>query len=57
MSPEQYFKKWIPLNEKMRQENFLWGTVFENDEWVQYMSYDIYKMQKRQWNHIVNATQ
>jgi glutathionylspermidine synthase len=57
MSPEQYLKKWIPLNEKMRQENFLWGTVFENDEWVQYMSYDIYKMPKHQWNHIIKATQ
>jgi len=57
MSPEQYLKKWVPINEKMRQENFLWGTLFENDEWHQYMSFDLYKMPKSQWNRIIKATQ
>jgi glutathionylspermidine synthase len=54
---EQYLQKWIPLNEKMRAENFLWGTLFQNNEWHQYMSFDLYKMPKYQWDSLAKATQ
>jgi glutathionylspermidine synthase len=54
---EQYLQKWIPLNEKMREENFLWGTLFQDDEWHQYMAFDLYQMPPHQWNKITQATQ
>ncbi len=52
-----YLKKWILLNDKMRQQNFLWGTLFQDNEWHQYMSFDLYQMPKQQWDNITNATQ
>jgi len=54
---EQYLKKWVLINEKMRMENFLWGTMFQDNEWHQYMTFNLYKMPQEQWNDIVEATQ
>lgn len=53
---ELYLKKWLELNEKMMKENFIWGTLEEKDEYEQYMSYDIYKMSRKQWNEVQEAT-
>ena len=54
---EQYLKKWVLINEKMRMENFLWGTMFQDNEWHQYMTFNLYKMPQEQWTDIVEATQ
>jgi glutathionylspermidine synthase len=56
MNQKEYMLKWIELNNKMQKENFTWGTLEENDDWHQYMSFDLYKMKRSQWNEIMKAT-
>jgi glutathionylspermidine synthase len=56
MDQKTYMLKWIELNNKMQKENFTWATLEENDDWHQYMSFDLYKMKRSQWDAIMTAT-
>lgn len=53
---EKYLQQWEAINQKMVAKNFLWGTLFQDGEWNQYMSFDLYKMTQSQWNLITKAT-
>lgn len=52
----RYLKRWRALNKKMKAERFLWGELFQDDEWYQYMSFDLHKMQRARWDRITQAT-
>jgi glutathionylspermidine synthase len=45
-----YLEKWEAINDKMRDSHFLWGSLFHDGEWNQYMSLDVYKIQQNQWD-------
>lgn len=53
---KEYMAKWLQLNEKMADDNFTWGTLEENDDYHQYMSFDILKMNQEQWDDVQIAT-
>jgi len=56
MNNNEYLKKWLEINDKMILNGFTWGSLLENDEWNQYMSFDVYKMNKELWDNINQAT-
>lgn len=53
---QQYLLNWLELNDKMQEQNFTWTSLEEGDEIHQYMSYDILKMKRQQWDDIQIAT-
>lgn len=52
----QYMEKWLGLNQKMVDKNFTWATLEEEDDFHQYMSYNILKMKKAEHDAIYLAT-
>jgi glutathionylspermidine synthase len=54
---EQYMAKWLELNEKMVAKNFTWSTLEEEEDFHQYMSYNILKMNKQEHDDIYIATE
>ncbi|WP_035349334.1 glutathionylspermidine synthase family protein [Heyndrickxia ginsengihumi] len=56
MDEKTYMKKWIELNEKMAKERFIWGTLEGEEDYEQYMSFNLYKMKKTLWEDIQIAT-
>ncbi|MED1203414.1 glutathionylspermidine synthase family protein [Heyndrickxia acidicola] len=56
LNEQEYMKKWIALNQKMAEEHFTWGTAELEDDYEQYMSFHLYKMGRKQWNDIQEAT-
>lgn len=57
MTEEQYMAKWLELSTKMAENNFTWSTLEEEDDFHQYMSFDILKMKKQEHDDIKVATQ
>ncbi|MDY6992909.1 MAG: glutathionylspermidine synthase family protein [Pseudomonadota bacterium] len=53
---QQYRSYWQQINQKLIKQHFLWGWLYEMDEWHQYLALDIYKMSRVHWNHIITAT-
>ncbi len=53
---EEYMKIWFDLVNKAEKDNFTWSSLLEDDEWNQYMSTSLYKMDKRTWDNIKTAT-
>lgn len=56
MSKVEYFDDWLKLSKEMSEEGFTWSMLEEEEEFHQYMSYDIYKMKKETFNKIYTAT-
>lgn len=53
-----YMKKWLEMNDKMIEKNFNWGALEDSTgEYDQYMSFNLYKMKKEQWDKISIATE
>lgn len=46
LGQQDYIRTWTRLHEKMIERGFTWTTLFENDEWNQYMSPDVLMMDK-----------
>lgn len=57
MNELEYMNKWLSLNTKMSEQNFTWGTLEEDDDYHQYMSFDIVKFSESEWNDIKVATE
>lgn len=53
---QEYMAKWLELNAKMVDKNFTWATLEEDEDFHQYMSYNILKMQKQEHDDIKVAT-
>lgn len=47
--PQEYLKNWNNLNDEMRERNFIWGSIVENEEYNQYMSPSLYMEKKKDW--------
>jgi glutathionylspermidine synthase len=56
MNEKEYMKKWLELNQKMMKEHFVWGALEEDDDYHQYMSFNVYKMKRKQFDAINEAT-
>lgn len=56
MNDEDYMKKWLCLNQKMADEHFTWGISESKTDYEQYMSFNLCKLSKQQWNDIQEAT-
>ncbi|KRF60654.1 glutathionylspermidine synthase [Bacillus sp. Soil768D1] len=52
----QYLLKWIELNDKMVEKGFTWGSLEEDEDWHQYMSYGIHTYSQREIDSINIAT-
>lgn len=57
LSQEEYIQKWTETQQKLAQQGFTWATLFEEDEWHQYMSLDSLKMSAEEIAHIKEITQ
>ncbi|MDA2230960.1 glutathionylspermidine synthase family protein [Bacillus cereus group sp. Bc227] len=53
---QDYMKKWFTLSEQASMHGFTWPSLLENDEWCQYMSTSIKKINKREYYDIIEAT-
>ncbi|MEE5181126.1 glutathionylspermidine synthase family protein [Bacillus subtilis] len=53
---KEYMKKWIELNSKMSEKGFTWSMLEEDEEFHQYMSFNVLNMSKDQWGAIQTAT-
>ncbi|MGD1416462.1 glutathionylspermidine synthase family protein [Bacillus stercoris] len=53
---KEYMKKWIELNSKMSEKGFTWSMLEEDEEFHQYMSFNVLNMSKDQWGAIQSAT-
>jgi glutathionylspermidine synthase len=56
LNEQEYMKKWISLSQKMAKEHFTWGTAELEDDYEQYMAFNLFKMGRNQWNEIQGAT-
>lgn len=56
MTEEQYMAKWLELNAKMVDKNFTWATLEEEEDFHQYMSFNVLEMKKQQHDDIKVAT-
>jgi glutathionylspermidine synthase len=56
MTETQYMKKWLELNKEMVDNNFTWATLEEEDDFHQYMSFNLLKMTKNEHDDIKVAT-
>jgi glutathionylspermidine synthase len=52
-----YMKKWLELNAKMERRNFTWGALEEENDYHQYMSFNVLKFKQQQWDAIQVATE
>ncbi|MES9784002.1 glutathionylspermidine synthase family protein [Bacillus thuringiensis] len=53
---QDYMKKWFTLSEQASMHGFTWPSLLENDEWCQYMSTSIKKINKKEYYDIIEAT-
>ncbi|PEW74444.1 glutathionylspermidine synthase [Bacillus thuringiensis] len=53
---QDYMKKWFTLSEQASMHGFTWPSLLENDEWCQYMSTSINKINKNKYYDIIEAT-
>lgn len=53
---QDYMKKWFTLSEQASMHGFTWPSLLENDEWCQYMSTSIKKINKKEYYDIIKAT-
>ncbi|OPD43750.1 glutathionylspermidine synthase [Bacillus cereus] len=53
---QDYMKKWFTLSEQASMHGFTWPSLLENDEWCQYMSTSINKINKKEYYDIIEAT-
>ena len=51
-----YYQNWLRVNEKMRAAHFLWGELFEEEEWQQYLSTEVYCMPRSQFQRLLSVT-
>lgn len=56
MNELQYMEKWLELNKKMVAKKFTWSTLEEENDFHQYMSFNVLEMKQNQWNDIQVAT-
>lgn len=56
MNELQYMEKWLELNKKMVAKNFTWSTLEEENDFHQYMSFNVLEMKRNKWNDIQTAT-
>ena len=56
MNKLQYMEKWLQLSQKMVKKGFTWSTVEQENEYHQYMSFNVLGMKQKQWDDIQIAT-
>lgn len=56
LSQDEYLNQWVETNNELSKKGFTWGSLFENDEWHQYMSLDVLELSKKEVNEIQKAT-
>lgn len=54
---EEYVRKFYEKNDDLLALGFSWGTLYENEEWNQYMSLDTIPISKENYIKIMEATE
>lgn len=57
MGENRYMETWVKLNNKMVEGNFTWGTLEEEEDYHQYMSYNLFQIDESKFNQIKEATE
>ncbi|BCO16111.1 glutathionylspermidine synthase_gp058 [Bacillus phage vB_BceM_WH1] len=53
---EQYIKEFYEKNDALVEKGFSWGTLYENEEWNQYMSLTPIPLSELSYQNILKAT-
>lgn len=52
----KYMEKWLGLSQKMAKGNMTWATTEDEEDFHQYMSFNVLEMKRKQWDDIQIAT-
>jgi glutathionylspermidine synthase len=45
---KEYLPLWVNTNNELTKKGFTWATLYENEDWHQYMSLDVLPMKKKE---------
>lgn len=53
---KEYLTLWVNTNNQVAENKFTWGSLYEEEEWHQYMSLDVLPLEKKEIEQIYEDT-